>query len=375
MKEQIYRALRTIAVVAAAVALVMLLWLLIAPGHTRVRRQPSPETVSISVERIEKEAPEEKTYSTDVAVIALPGNEEGTGEAGVMYIRDRRSRGTFESSGFERSDDRLWYRVTDNTCYYSGWKQIDGKRYYFDADGYAAVGWRAISYQYGCYFDQDGVYIQDKNKARMICLTFEGGPSEFTAEILDILSSNGVKATFFVSGSNAEYYGEILSRAAALGNSIGSNGYSNTILRNATEDELFREFAKTDQLISKYTNQKQTLLARFPGGSYTKEQVAAIEKANIMWDTDSKDLQSENVEFIASEIYSHLQSGSIIRMHDLTRTSVEAVRKIIPEMLSAGYEFVSIEDMAASRGYVLEPGVTYLGFLQSNLDTRTVNDL
>ena len=361
--------------VSAAVALSMLIWYLVSPGYSRVRRQPSSETVSVTTQPEKTVKTEKVTSSSDLAAIRDPGNAEGTGEAGVMYISDGRSRGSFSGAGFEKCDKGLWYRVSENTCYYSGWKQIDGKQYYFDASGYAAVGWKAISYQYGCYFDQNGAFVQDKDKSRMICLTFEGGPSDFTSEILDILSNNGIKAAFFVSGSNLEKYGEVLSREAALGNTIGNNAYSGIDLMNAADDEVTREFSKTDQLISRYTSIKKTELARFPGGSYTKEKVAAIQKANIMWDTDPHDLENGDVEMIASQIYSSLESGSVIRLHDLSQTSVEVVRKIVPELLSAGYEFVSLKDMAASRGYDLVPGVTYLGFRQSNLETGTVNDL
>ncbi len=61
-------------------------------------------------------------------------------------------------------------------------------------------------------------------------------------------------------------------------------------------------------------------------------------------------------------------------MHDVTETDLNAVKKFVPELVAQGWEFVTIEDMAASRGYELEAGVTYLGFTQEDLEQGKVND-
>ncbi|MDO4156003.1 MAG: polysaccharide deacetylase family protein, partial [Oscillospiraceae bacterium] len=65
----------------------------------------------------------------------------------------------------------------------------------------------------------------DPNKP-MIALTFDDGPSEHTATILDALEQNNAHATFFVVGENINTYtGEYIKRAAALGCEIGSHTY------------------------------------------------------------------------------------------------------------------------------------------------------
>ena len=50
----------------------------------------------------------------------------------------------------------------------------------------------------------------------MIALTFDDGPSDFTDRLLDCLEANNVKATFFLSGQEAEYFQEPVKRMEEL---------------------------------------------------------------------------------------------------------------------------------------------------------------
>ena len=46
--------------------------------------------------------------------------------------------------GWNRDDRGWWYADTENSYLKSGWQNINGKRYYFGADGYAVVGIQSI---------------------------------------------------------------------------------------------------------------------------------------------------------------------------------------------------------------------------------------
>lgn len=59
-----------------------------------------------------------------------------------------------------------------------------------------------------------------------VYLTFDDGPSANTAAILDVLAAQGVKATFFVGGSEAENASELLRRIVEEGHTIGIHTYS-----------------------------------------------------------------------------------------------------------------------------------------------------
>lgn len=368
---------RITAVTAAAVVLVMLVWYFMAPGHSRVHHVESAETVSITPAPKVSESytgGNKKTEKYDTSIeLYEPTKEDGTGEAGIKRVTDDRT-GSSGISGWQMSEEGKWYEVSLGICYYGGFKRISGDIYYFDQDGYVATGWKAIAYQKGYYFNSDGVYVPDKEKQKLVALTFENGPTEYTSDILDVLSEYGVKATFFLQGSNIDAYSDIVSRMAALGHTVGNITYTGEDLTAADIDTVIRAFGDTDELIDEYSNLGQATVVRFPNGNYTMEQAAFTGRANIMWDCETYDRETEDAYQIAANVYAQIQGGSVIRMHDRAESTIEALRIFIPELISQGYEFVNIEDMAASRGYELIPGATYLGFKQSDVDAKMVND-
>lgn len=374
--EVLFHYLRIIAAVAAAVVLVMLIWYFMKPAHSRVKRVESAETVSITAApKRENAAPgnTSQTASTQVQQAYAPQNLDGTGEAGVMEVTDGRTASS-GISGWQICDQGKWYEVGDNMCYYGGWKEISGKTFYFDQQGFAAIGWTKLSYQYGCYFDADGVYMPDRDKSKVIALTFDDGPTDYTDAILDVLAANGAKATFFLLGANIDGRGEVLAKMASLGMMIGNHTFNDPDLMYASADEIDREFSATDELIAEYTDLEQAEVVRFPYNSYTRDGVVVTGRSNILFDCETYDLETDDPNQIVANVNAQLQGGIVIRMHDCKEAVVEALQILLPGLISQGYEFVTIEDLAASRGYDLIPGATYLGFKQSDLDAKMVND-
>eukprot|EP00158_Paraphelidium_tribonemae_P003199 Partr_v1_DN25951_c0_g2_i3_m68818 putative chitin deacetylase len=71
-----------------------------------------------------------------------------------------------------------------------------------------------------------GVQISSCTKPNTVALTFDDGPADITAGLLDILATENVKATFFVVGENILRYSAIVKRAFDSGHQIAS--HSNT---------------------------------------------------------------------------------------------------------------------------------------------------
>ncbi|WP_289301894.1 N-acetylmuramoyl-L-alanine amidase family protein [Sporofaciens musculi] len=66
-----------------------------------------------------------------------------------------------EPVGWILSGNRWRFRYSDGTYAKSGWKDIDGKRYYFDAAGWMLTGWQWVDGK--CYYlDDSGALIKDK---------------------------------------------------------------------------------------------------------------------------------------------------------------------------------------------------------------------
>src|SRR5688572_26382773 len=71
-----------------------------------------------------------------------------------------------------------------------------------------------------------------------MALTFDDGPSSaYTPQILDILDRHGVKATFFVLGSNVAGNEALLQRTYASGHEIGNHTWGHPRLTALTPDQ------------------------------------------------------------------------------------------------------------------------------------------
>ena len=102
-----------------------------------------------------------------------------------------------------------------------------------------------------------------------IYLTFDDGPSKkSTPKILDILSSNNIKATFFMLGSQALGNKAVAKRVVAQGHAIANHGYSHNYKAIYRSPQAFAsDIAKSERAIKQATGKKPSKVVRFPGGS------------------------------------------------------------------------------------------------------------
>lgn len=99
-------------------------------------------------------------------------------------------------------------------------------------------------------------------------LTFDDGPSDWTAEFLEILAKQNVKATFFINtrgikgppGLDGSYrdddnhtvrYSQILKRTVDDGHVIGNHTTDHPDLGTLTEDEIWQQLQENERLINR----------------------------------------------------------------------------------------------------------------------------
>lgn len=63
----------------------------------------------------------------------------------------------------------------------------------------------------------------NQNSPKYVALTFDDGPSAYTAAILKILKRYNVRATFFVVGSEAEKFPKLIQRIHREKHVIGNH--------------------------------------------------------------------------------------------------------------------------------------------------------
>jgi peptidoglycan/xylan/chitin deacetylase (PgdA/CDA1 family) len=190
---------------------------------------------------------------------------------------------------------------------------------------------------------------------KIIALTFDDGPSEqYTNRLLDILKTEGVHATFFVLGRNAEKYPQILAREYREWHEIGNHSYSHTLFTKLSTGAIQDEIYRTDQAIYHAIWAYPTIF-RPPYGSTNTGVLAVIHMPAILWSIDTRDWQTHSIAQNITSVQ-NIKDGDIIIMHDIHETSVESVAAIIVNLRARGFTFVTISELLW-----LSPGNTEVG--------------
>jgi cellulose synthase/poly-beta-1,6-N-acetylglucosamine synthase-like glycosyltransferase len=102
---------------------------------------------------------------------------------------------------------------------------------------------------------------------RTVALTFDGGPDPvWTPRLLDLLRENKAHATFFLYGSQAARYPDLVRRIRGEGHEIGSYTYSGAVLGPASKARSQLELSLTQGALAGAAGVRTTLL-RMPGSS------------------------------------------------------------------------------------------------------------
>ncbi|OGS18953.1 MAG: hypothetical protein A2219_08005 [Elusimicrobia bacterium RIFOXYA2_FULL_50_26] len=193
-------------------------------------------------------------------------------------------------------------------------------------------------------------YCNGPKNTKMISITFDDGPGPYTEKILGVLKSYGIKATFFMEGSQVQMRPALAKLVADEGHEIGGHSYSHPDFYHYEKDDreqlLLQEFQKTDSLIERATG-RRPLLVRMPHGyvrPWVKKTARDTGHILVNW-TFGCDWKPLSPEDIAAAYGTNIRSGAIFLMHDGGRNrarTLDALPKIIEEAQSRGYAIVPL---------------------------------
>lgn len=202
------------------------------------------------------------------------------------------------------------------------------------------------------------VYHKIGKEQKMIALTFNDGPNEpYTSEILDILDTYNVRATFFVIGQNVERYPETARRILAEGHVIGNHSYSHNTFHALSD--FGAEDLKVAQRVIFRTLGVTPHLYRPPHGTKTPWELKAAENEGMIvvtWSVSTNEISVPSAEKLAENIVNEVDPGEIILLHDGHGTDydseradksllVEALPLMIEKLKAEGYRFVTVPSL------------------------------
>ena len=196
-----------------------------------------------------------------------------------------------------------------------------------------------------------------KSTGKFAYLTFDDGPStNVTPRILDILDKYNIKATFFVTGTNASAHNDIIKEIYKKEHVIANHSYShNYSAIYSSTTALINEIEETYNTIKKVIPSYDTKIFRFPGGSYGKDDSfkLAVKKDDYFYydwnalngDAEGYLLPKEKLISRTKETVKN-QASVIILMHDASvkTTTADSLPDIIEYLIDSGYEFKTLEE-------------------------------
>lgn len=172
-----------------------------------------------------------------------------------------------------------------------------------------------------------------------IYLTFDDGPNQTTAEILDILKKYGVHATFFITGQGALAFPDIAKRIVNEGHTIGNHSYSHPHLTLLSPTDVQSELVRARDAIFSVAGVK-TRLFRPPYGAMnlTVRNIASnLGLSIMMWNIDTVDWTNPGSGVIVSRVLSKSAPGGIVVMHSTVTQTRDALPVIIEQLRAKGY--------------------------------------
>ena len=194
-------------------------------------------------------------------------------------------------------------------------------------------------------------------RAKCVALTFDDGPAPGTARLLKLLKRNGVRATFFVVGTQARARPALVARAHADGHEIGDHTEHHQQLTGLPSGLIRREIGGTRRTITRLTGTRPALF-RPPYGATDRRvavQARRLGLAQILWDVDTLDWRDRSSPTVARRAIGGLHRGAIILMHDSHPTTIDAVPRILRAAKAKGYTLVTVSELLGRT----VPGKTY----------------
>lgn len=208
-----------------------------------------------------------------------------------------------------------------------------------------------------------------------VALTFDDGPTGatntypdgYTATLLNELKKRNVHATFFMCGYRIKDFNSHMKRYLEEGHELGNHtmDHPDSRLTALSAEEVYEQVDSNSALIESYTGARPTVMRPVGGGvnSTVKEQMAQLGLPIINWSVDTLDWETRtDPDSVKQKIIDQVKDGSIVLMHDLWAGTLPGVLAAIDELQSRTdktYAFVTVSELAAIHGIVLEPGVVY----------------
>ncbi|MCC5891121.1 polysaccharide deacetylase family protein [Exiguobacterium sp.] len=187
--------------------------------------------------------------------------------------------------------------------------------------------------------DPDGKYV---------ALTFDDGPHPtVTPKVLEALEAYDARATFFMLGSQIEFYPDVAKAVASAGHELANHTEHHPNLAQLPLDGIEAELESVDQRIEQLVGERAKLV-RPPYGAKNEEVERVIEMRGqtlALWTVDSLDWSHRNPSEMHKLIVDGVHPSAVVLMHDIHASTAEGLPRVLATLEREGYEFVTMSEL------------------------------
>ncbi|TMU85069.1 DUF3298 domain-containing protein [Bacillus sp. BHET2] len=189
---------------------------------------------------------------------------------------------------------------------------------------------------------------------KYVALTFDDGPSpKVTPDILMTLKEHKAKATFFMLGSQVDFYPDLAKKVAEEGHEIANHTLHHRDLSQLGKEQIEQQIGESEKIITNATGQ-ENLLIRPPYGSFNEKVKTVADEENeplILWSVDSLDWQSLNAQDVITTVEQEIAPNSIVLLHDIHPSTGKALPELLSALEDRGYEFVTVSELLTLKQF------------------------
>ncbi|KAF9279184.1 hypothetical protein BGZ68_008075 [Mortierella alpina] len=188
-----------------------------------------------------------------------------------------------------------------------------------------------------------------------LAITFDDGPFEYTAELLDLLNQEQIKATFFMNGKSIGdivKFEDVVKRAYDEGHHVASHTWDHKDLSQMNEGGVRREMTRLDDAFKRILGVRPVYMR--PPFGYLNDAAEHYLASNgykvVTWSIDTNDWRhprdiQASLEFYRDQLSSSgaHRRGFISLQHE---TKADTVRRLVPAVIKyarqQGFEMVTV---------------------------------
>lgn len=214
--------------------------------------------------------------------------------------------------------------------------------------------------------DESDISYIDKNK-KLVAFSFDDTPSSTLENILAVFTAYNEQnpdciatASLFINGGLIDENSlSLLYTANMLGFELANHTHSHLDITTLSKEKMQEEIDRTDELLKKIDGHTRHLI-RAPFGRINSAVKQSVPAPIINWTIDTLDWTKIDENAVYESVVSSLFSGAIVLMHDGYPATVNALKRLLPDLKAMGYQVVGVSALAKAHSIPLKIGSEYI---------------